>query len=197
MKYLVKTKLYLATAIMHILSLGFFFLASLPWYFPSLVAQKSTFEGLGVFSIVSHVLIGFALFISNWFIHISGFGYFNSIDNFYAPAVCGATRQLLPGVLMRVNEGSAYKLIWAAWCMTYIVGTALMITRVCWIKSNMAGKEMDAAVVKSSEREARKAAKMTQAAQRKVDNTKISEKSTTASLASDYKSSGTVVDSPV
>lgn len=184
-KHVIKTKLYLATIIMHTLSLGLFFLASLAWYFPSLVVKKDIFEILGN-CVVIHFLIGFALFISNWFIHVSGLGTFNSVDNFYAPAPCGTKRSLFPGVLMRVNEGNAYKLVWAAWCMVYLFGTILMLFRVCWIKT-----DMDAALASRTEKEMKEAAMNTQAAQRKAeDDANISEKN---GLHSTFNLSGTVV----
>lgn len=195
MKYVIKTRLYFATLILHILSFGLFILASLPWYFPPLVAKKDTFQALGIKSTFLHVFIGIALFVSNWFIPVSGLRTFNDINNFYAPAPCGTKRQLFPGVLMWVNEGNAYRLVWAAWCMVYLVGTVLMIIRVCWVKGDAAGREMDAALASRAEKEARKAARKALSAQRKAEeDTYISEK---GSLHSTFKSSSAVVDCPV
>jgi hypothetical protein len=60
-------------------------------------------------------------------------GDFNSVDNFYLPAHCGTVRQLAPGVLMMAQAGQGYKIMWAAWCLIYVIGTGEITFVSVWL----------------------------------------------------------------
>jgi hypothetical protein len=164
MKKVIKTKLYMALLVLHCIFFGLFLLISLPWYFSSLLAAREAFFGLGGAVMGLQAFTAFALFITTFFLDITGLGSYNSIDNFYQVAKCGTPRPVISGVLLRANRGDGYKIAWAAWCMTFVVGLGMTAIRFGWLDSNAAKDGERAAKNRAQqkqkekeEREARKA----------------------------------------
>jgi hypothetical protein len=132
MKHSVKTRLAVGILACHLLTFIYFFILSLPWYFSRLLRYHSTFMIIGSVSLMAHLLLAFILFIVNWVFCPVKQAWDFPIR--YVDHDCVAAHYLEQGVLMRVKYGNAFGLVWAAWCLTYLVGFFALTPRLVWLE---------------------------------------------------------------
>jgi hypothetical protein len=88
---------------------------------------------IGSTIVITHFLLAFVLFIITWPLCLLDKAWDYPIR--YVNHDCVAARYLEQGVLMRVKYGNAFGLLWAAWCLTYVVGSFSLCKRFSWLEA--------------------------------------------------------------
>jgi len=149
----IKRKTILALIALNSIGYVLFAVGSFPFWFPRTTSRMITKDGEiapSIAAIVFLVLSFVAQFFTNFSVHVTRIGLYNSIDNFYLPAACGETRQLRPGVLLRASNGKSYNMLWVGWCLIFIFALSHLVYRAVWISSKFDNAVAD---VESCQRE--------------------------------------------
>jgi len=128
--------------IFHCVLFALYVLVSISYWFPLTTSRIFNADShkapAGFITLLSLVMMAAAIgeFFVNFGMHVNNVSLFNSIDNFYAPAPCGQTRQLKSGILLVAQAGKMYNMVWTAWSLIYLIAGLVIIFRIVWLKSN-------------------------------------------------------------
>jgi len=164
-------RLILATIALNAVGYLFYFLGSLPFWFPGAFSsccgagtKDGSQQSLAVLAGTYLFLSCVTQFFMNFCLGVTRTGQYNSIDNFYNPAPCGQTRQLKSGILLKAGHGRLYNMIWGGWCLIFLFAVWFLVWRIAWLNDNFANS-----VSEYNSRGARKAAKKEEKARAKEE----------------------------
>lgn len=128
--------MYLAVLIIHIFAFLNFVALSLPWYFHSLLVHRRQCKIFGWISIAVHLALAFNTITIALNTYTPKHAAYYDVNHSYEYGRCtSAALHLMPGYLLRLDNGKVIKLVWVAWCMVFVYGFLPLMFRVYWINS--------------------------------------------------------------